>query len=204
MTKPESRTRVRGKVVLTVMLLGLFAGGAVLYLRGPLFMQMMGHTGGMHMHGQDGEGHDEINMPGLKGENATPEESAELAIIFQNFKTLTRNVTNLPDGIRTVTRSSDPAVMAKLVSHVTGMIGRVQSAQDPKIIIQSKTLDIFFAQGKNIVSDIEVTEEGIIVVQTSKNPAIVTALQTHAAEVSDMAARGMQAVHERMMGEGQQ
>jgi hypothetical protein len=30
----------------------------------------------------------------------------------------------------------------------------------------------------------------------------VTALQTHAAEVSDMAARGMQAVHEMMMKRG--
>jgi hypothetical protein len=31
---------------------------------------------------------------------------------------------------------------------------------------------------------------------------VVTALQTHAAEVSDMAARGMQAVHEMMMQGG--
>jgi hypothetical protein len=31
---------------------------------------------------------------------------------------------------------------------------------------------------------------------------LVQALHTHAAEVSDMAARGMEAVHERMMGNG--
>lgn len=166
-------------------------------------MKIMGHTGGMHMHGQDGTGHDEINMPGLKGENATPEESAELAIMFRNFKTLTREVTNLPDGIRTVTRSSDPSVMTNLVSHVTGMIGRVQSGQDPKIIIQSKTLDIFFARGQGITSNIDVTDEGIVVVQTSKEAEVVAALQTHAAEVSDMAARGMQAVHDRMMNHEQ-
>ena len=43
------------------------------------------------------------------------------------------------------------------------------------------------------------TDEGIVVVQTSDDPELVEALQVHAAEVSDMADRGMQAVHERMM-----
>jgi hypothetical protein len=87
---------------------------------------MTGHMlGGMHGHGADGTGHYERTMPGLRGENATPEESAELAVLFRNFRTLSREVTNLPDGIRTVTWSSDPDVMAALVSHVTGMIGRV-------------------------------------------------------------------------------
>ena len=43
------------------------------------------------------------------------------------------------------------------------------------------------------------TDEGIVVTQTSDDPDMVEALQTHAAEVSDMADRGMAAVHERMM-----
>jgi len=38
-----------------------------------------------------------------------------------------------------------------------------------------------------------------VVVQTSDDPEVVVALQTHAAEVSDMVDRGMQAVHEAMM-----
>ena len=190
------------KAIATLVLFGLIGSGGLLYVRGSAVMQIMDHAGGVHVHGQDGSGHDEINMPGLKGENATPEESAELAAMFRSFKTLSRQVTNLPDGIRTVTRSSDPAVMANLVSHVSGMIGRVQNRQDPKIIIQSKTLDIFFARGQDITSSIEVTDEGIVVLQTSKDPEVVAALHTHAAEVSDMAARGMQAVHERMMKAG--
>jgi hypothetical protein len=152
---------------------------------------MTGHMlGGMHGHGADGIGHDERNMPGLRGENATPEESAELAVLFRNFRTLSREVTNLPDGIRTVTWSSDPDVMAALVSHVTGMIGRVESGDDPKIVIQSPTLDIFFQRGAGISSDFSVTDAGIVVVQTSADPEVVAALQVHAAEVSDMAERG--------------
>jgi hypothetical protein len=192
----NSKMRKTGAAVVLVAVLA----GAAFTLRGPALAQMMGHMhGGQHGHGM---GHDEVNMPGLRGENASPEESAELAVMFRGFESFNREVTNLPNGIRTVTGSSDPEVMANLVSHVTGMIGRVENLDDPKIFIQSPTLDIFFQRGDKITSEIEVTDEGIVVVQTSTDPEVVTALQVHAAEVSDMAARGMQAVHEMMMQGG--
>jgi hypothetical protein len=92
--------------------------------------------------------------------------------------------------------------MDALTRHVTQMIARVEAGDDPQIFIQSPTLDIFFARYEGLVNDIEVTEAGIVVTQTSDDPELIAALQTHAAEVSDMAARGMQAVHERMMGGG--
>ena len=180
----------------------LLTGGIYDLSQSTSLAQMKGNGPGGghgHGHGADGTGHDEVNMPGLRGQNATPEESAELAVLFQNFETITREVTELPNGIRTVTRSSDEDVMTNLVSHVVGMIGRVENGDDPKIMIQSPTLDIFFMRGETIRSEIDVTDEGIVVVQTSDDPEIVTALQTHAAEVSDMADRGMQAVHEVMM-----
>lgn len=197
----------RRKALWTGVLIGAVGVGLIAVVLtqgyGPVFAQMHGNGmhGGMHGHGHgaDGMGHDDVTMPGLRGQNATPEESAELAVMFRGFQSFSREVTNLPDGIRTVTRSSDPEVMAALVSHVTVMIGRVESGDDPKIMIQSPTLDIFFQRGAGIASDISVTEEGIVVVQTSADPKVVAALQLHAAEVSDMAARGMEAVHERMM-----
>ncbi|MCB9994243.1 MAG: hypothetical protein H6873_11375 [Hyphomicrobiaceae bacterium] len=154
---------------------------------------------GPHMHGADGTGHDMINMPGLQGLNATSEESRQLAVMFSNYETITREVTNLPNGIRTVTRSSNEDVMADLISHVFGMIQRVELADDPQIFIQSPTLDIFFARGDSIKTQIDVTDEGIVVIQTSDDPEMVEALHVHAAEVSAMADRGMEAVHEMMM-----
>ena len=48
------------------------------------------------------------------------------------------------------------------------------------------------------------TDEGIVVVQTSDDPDVVKALQTHAGEVSDMVERGMEAVHESMMKRARQ
>lgn len=150
------------------------------------------------MHGPGGMGHDEANMPGLRGENATDAESAELAVMFGDFQSITRSVENLPNGIRTVTSSSNSEVMAALTSHVAGMISRVEAKDDPKIFIQSPTLDIFFDRSEGLTNSIDVTDEGIVVVQTSDDPELVAALHKHAAEVSDMAGRGMQAVHEMM------
>ncbi len=183
--------------------IGALTLAAVLGAPGPGHAQMRGHAaGGMHMHGADGSGHDEMTMPGLRGANATPEESAELAVMFRGFESITREVEILPDGIRTVTRSSDPEVMAVLVSHVVGMIDRVERADDPEIFIQSPTLDIIFERGAAIDTKVEVTDGGVVVEQVSDDPEVVEALHVHAAEVSDMADRGMQAVHEMMMRRG--
>ncbi len=148
----------------------------------------MGHGGGM--------------MPGLMGRDASPEESAEIAAMFAAFETITREVDNLDDGIRTVTRSSDPEVMAILVSHVVGMIDRVETGRDPEIIVQSPTLDIFFERSDAIETTIDVTDDGIVVVQTSTDPDVVAALHTHAGEVSAMADRGMDALHDMMAARG--
>jgi hypothetical protein len=188
------------RIVIGLFVMAALTAGGVFYFKGNTFYIMSHHMAGSgHVHGADGTGHDEINMPGLRGKNATPEESAELAVMFRNFETITREVTNLPNGIRTITRSSDEEVMNQLVSHVFGMIRRVEDKDDPKIIIQSRTLDIFFKRGDEIESEVELTDDGIVVTQTSKDPELVAALQEHAAEVTDMADRGMEAVHEKMM-----
>lgn len=185
----------RGRAALaagvTVLALALFPAARAAAQSG-------GH-GMMHGHGAGGMGHDEVTMPGLRGLNATPEESAEMQLMFRKFRTLAREVENLPDGIRAVTRSSDPEVMAALVSHVVGMIGRVEAKDDPQVFIQSPTLDIIFERADSILTAIDVTEEGVIVTQTSTDPEVVAALHTHAAEVSAMVDRGMEAVHDMMM-----
>lgn len=156
-----------------------------------------------HGEGQKHHEHDTATMPGLKGENASERESEEIATLFRKFETITREVTNLDNGIRTVTRSSDDEVMKVLISHSTVMIDRVKRKDDPKIIIQSPTLDAFFLQGDEIDSNIEVTEQGLVITQTSDNPELVVALQKHAAEVTAMVDRGMDAVHDMMAQRGE-
>ena len=186
----------KSTIIASGFVMAVAAGAGGMYYSMSSGHDMIGHHG-------DNMQHDEVNMPGLRGENATPEESAELAVLFRNFDTITREVENLPNGIRTVTRSSDPDVMDALVNHSVGMIDRVGQLDDPKILIQSRTLDIFFLLGEEIISDVSVEDEGLVVIQTSENSEVVEALHTHAAEVTAMADRGMQAVHEMMMTNGE-
>lgn len=189
------------RAVRRMAVFALLAAGLCGFGDGSALAQMLQHGmgQGMHGHGADGAGHDEANMTGLRGLNATPEETAELTVMFRGLRSFSREVVDLPNGIRTKTTSSDDAVTKALVSHVVGMIGRVEAGDDPRIMIQSPTLDIFFARGDTIVTEIEVLDDGVVVVQTSEDPEMVEALHVHAAEVSDMADRGMQAVHEMMM-----
>jgi len=179
------------KLIRTILfpLIGLFILGDI-----AIGESRHSHSDRRHIHH-----HDEVNMPGLRGENASAEESSDLAVLFRNFESLSREVENLPNGIKTVTRSSNSKVMEVLVRHSVGMIGRVEQKDDPKIFIQSPTLNAFFLHGDQIHSEIEITDEGLVIVQTSNNPGMVKALQVHAAEVSAMVDRGMAAVHEMMM-----
>ena len=83
------------------------------------------------------------------------------------------------------------------------MITRLDEGRNPKVIIQTPTLDLLFDKYDEIDTTVEMTDWGVEVVQTSANSEVVALLQQHAAEVSDMSERGMMAVHERMMKSGQ-
>jgi len=146
--------------------------------------QGMGHGGGM--------------MQMLRGHDTTAAETTELHDLFMYHDRITRSVTNLPDGIRTVTESDDPALVATIVAHVAGMMQRVDEGRDPALAIQSPTLEAIFRNRDLIETLLEPTANGIVVTQTSTDAETVAALQQHASEVSDMVDRGMMAVHEAM------
>ncbi|ADE39547.1 hypothetical protein [Candidatus Puniceispirillum marinum] len=143
--------------------------------------------------------HDEVNMPGLQGKDTTDQEVNDLKTIFQEHKGIKRDVINLANGIKTTTEAHDVKLRDAITSHVSMMVTRLQQGKNPEVMIQSPTLDALFEVYEEIETEIETTELGVAVIQTSSNPEVVKFLQTHAAEVSDMSARGMVAVHERMM-----
>ena len=159
------------------------------------------HHGNSAHHKGNGEGahrHDEVNMPGLQGRDTTEQEVNDLKEIFRSHQGITREVTNLANGIVTTTEAEDVDLREAIVTHVSMMVTRLEEGRNPEVIIQSPTLDALFGVYEDINTEIEMTDKGVKVTQTSSNPEAVALLQTHAAEVSDMAKRGMQAVHERM------
>ncbi len=149
-----------------------------------------------------GPGRMGMGMMGMDHGSATMTERAEIHDMFLSHDLIKRTVTNLPDGIRTVTESDDPELAAVIASHVAGMIERVKEGRDPKLPIQSATLEIIFRNRDKIRTTIEATAKGVVVVQTSSDRETVVALQTHAAEVSDLVNRGMVAAHQGMMKRG--
>ena len=193
------------KLKTTIILVAVFGLGVLTMWLAPHLLsgdhdyaqQMKAHHGSSE-DGQKNHAHDEMNMPGLQGQDTTESEVSDLKAIFKNHKKITRTVKNIPNGVITTTQTKDDKLRGALVSHVVAMVARLEEKRDPKIIIQSPTLDKLFAQSEAIKTQITMTELGIVVSQTSSNPDVVNALQAHAGEVSDMAERGMEAVHERM------
>lgn len=137
-------------------------------------------------------------MPGLQGKDTTEQEVNDLKEIFRSHKGISRSVLKLPNGIVTVTKAQNVELHEAIVSHVSMMITRLQEGKNPRVIIQSPTLDALFNVYNDINTEIEITDTGVKVIQTSANADVVKLLQKHADEVSDMAKRGMEAVHDRM------
>jgi hypothetical protein len=200
-----------------VLVIGGIAAATVL-VGGWALAQSPGHgPGGMRgmgpgMHGQMGPGmrgqmgSGMMGMgPGMMGMNhgsATMAEHNDIRELLFNHDRIKRTVTNLPNGIRTVTESDDPQIAEVIKKHVADMGKRVDEGRDPGLPIESPALHSIFRDKDKIKSTYEVTEKGIIVVQTSTDATAVKALQDHAAEVSDLAQRGMVAAREAMMKNG--
>lgn len=158
---------------------------------GPMGMgHGMGHGAGPGM----GRG-----MMGMGAGTATQTEQQELHDMFMNHDRIRRTVTELPNGIRTVTESDDPELAKKLVAHVAGMMKRVEEGRDPRLPMQSPMLEVIFRNRDKIKTATEPTPKGIAVTQTSDDTETVVALKKHAADVSDLVTRGMEAAHETMM-----
>src|SRR5450759_3858161 len=166
-------------------------------------MGMQGQMG-PGMRGQMGSGMMGMGpgMMGMNGGSATPAEHSDIRDLLFNHGSIKRTVTNLSDGIRTVTESDDPQVAATIKKHVAEMGKRVEEGRDPGLPIESPALHSIFRDKDKIKTAYETTEKGIIVVQTSTDATAVKALQDHAAEVTDLAQRGMVAAHEAMMKNG--
>jgi len=158
---------------------------------GPGMMMGIGRGMGTSMMGP--------GMMNMHGGSASANEMQELHQMFVDNEKIKRSVTNLLNGIRTVTESDDPEMTRILVSHVSGMIKRVEEGRNPRLPMQSPQLEIIFRNRDKIKTSSEPTPKGIAVTQTSDDAETVTALQRHAVDVTDAVQRGLVAAHETMM-----
>jgi len=148
---------------------------------------MMGMGGGMMSMGHD---------------SATMAQMAMIHELILNHDRITRTVTNLPDGIRTVTESDDPLMARRIKEHVASMNRRVVAGNDPGLPIESAAVHAIFRNKDKIRTHADTTAKGIVVVQTSSDSVTAAALKQHASEVSDLVRGGMVALHQAMMKNG--
>lgn len=116
--------------------------------------------------------------------------------LLMNARKIKRTVTNLPNGIKTVTESDDPKVTQTIQTHVASMSQRLSDGRDFNIF--STTLPVLFENREKIQSNVEMTAKGAVVTRTSTDSKVVTALQGHAKEVTELAQGGMPAFHRNM------
>jgi hypothetical protein len=162
----------------------------------PPFMHPgMGHKMGGGMGGPE-------MMMGMSHDSKTMAQLGLIHELFIDHDRIKRTVTNLPDGIRTVTASDDPAVAQLLKTHVSDMMKRVSAGDDPGLPIESPALHGIFRDKDKVHTSVETTANGVAVVQTSDDPKTVAELQEHASEVTDFVKDGMVAMQRAMTNNG--
>jgi hypothetical protein len=141
-------------------------------------------------------------MMSMGHDSATLAQMSLIHELVVNHEKIRRTVTNLPDGIRTVTESDDPAIAQLIKQHIASMMQRVREGSDPGLPMESPALHAIFQNKDMIRTVVETTDNGAIVLQTSTDEQTIAALQQHAAEVSELTRGGMAAMHEAMMKNG--
>jgi len=168
-------------------------GPGMMHGKGPGMMRGMDHGAAAGGHGP---------MAGAVGMLTRQDagSSADMSLVHDlvmNHAKIKRTVTNLPDGIKTVTESDDPQVAQTIKAHVASMSQRLKDGREFNIF--SPTLPVLFENRDKIKSVVEVTEKGSVVTRTSTDAKVVAALQGHAAEVTELAQEGPVAMMRGMM-----
>jgi hypothetical protein len=94
-------------------------------------------------------------------------EMNDIHQLLDNHDLISRTVTNLPDGIRTVTESNDPRIARLIKDHVATMTRRVKAGDNPNLPIESPALHAIFRNKDKIQTTVRTTDNGMIVIQTS-------------------------------------
>src|ERR1051326_6207151 len=119
----KTRTLIGLSAAALALGIGIFAFNARSQDRGfgPPFMH---RPGGFMDHRMDGG----TDMVAMSADAATNEQLRVIHTLFINHDRIKRTVTNLPDGIRTVTEPDDPQIAALLKPHVAHMMNRSGTA----------------------------------------------------------------------------
>ncbi|MCA9061097.1 MAG: DsrE family protein, partial [Planctomycetaceae bacterium] len=104
-----------------------------------------------------------------------------------------REITNLENGIDTLTESDNKEVVAKIQEHVAGMYQRVENVNP--IHMRDPLFRELFANAEKIQMEYKETDKGVQVRETSDDPYVARLLQEHAKVVSLFMKHGFDELH---------
>ena len=177
--------------VVTALGLGLAVAAAFAQPAGmgPGMMRGMGPGAAAEFHGPMGG---PMAGPMQQGDAAFAADMHLVHDLVLSHDKIKRTVTNLPNGIRTVTESDDPQIAQTIKAHVASMSQRLSDGKQFNLF--SKTIPVLFDNKDKIKTTVETTQKGSVVTQTSNDTKVVAALQEHATEVDELVREGMVAM----------
>lgn len=124
-----------------------------------------------------------------QGKDATHRADMELFHFLLDHRTeITRKVTDLPNGVETLTESANPKVREKLQAHVASMYKRVEEKRP--IHARDPLFAEIFRHADKITMKFDKTEKGVKVTETSNDPYVAKLIQAHAQVVNQFIKNG--------------
>lgn len=116
-----------------------------------------------------------------------------LTLVGEHAK-IRREVKELANGVEAITESDDPEVAALIRNHAFAMQRRMRDGA--RVRQWDPVFAALFDHHEEVSLDVQATDKGVHIIETSANPEVVRILHSHAAGVSDMVKRGSLAARE--------
>ena len=118
--------------------------------------------------------------------------------LFMRHAEVQRKVTDIPNGVRAETVSSNPKTAALIQQHVAEMYQRLDENK-PFPYPASRSVPAMFAHSTRYQRKLDVLANGVAVTETSADPDMVKVIRAHAREITGFVKEGMPAMMQDMM-----
>ena len=171
----------------TTLLIASIVVGPALAQPGPGRGFGRGQGRGAGAQNNDGPG----RGPGHRQDERHAEDHNVLHFLLTNHEKIRREVTELPNGVETLTESDDQEIVAKIQEHVYWMQQRIEKTQP--IRMRDPLFAELFRHTDKIRMVHKDTDEGVRVTETSDDPYVAKLIKAHAKAVSGFVDRGFAA-----------
>ncbi|MDD5003387.1 MAG: hypothetical protein PHS70_04600 [Acidithiobacillus sp.] len=108
--------------------------------------------------------------------------------LLRHHDQIQRELTQLPNGIRSLTTSANPEIVGLLHDHVPAMHHRLE--ENFGLRFWDPAFPEIFAQREKVRMEVTLVPHGVLVEETSEDPNVVALIQAHGAVVSLFVQRG--------------